>query len=181
MNDDNKCKLIITDQVNCEFEGLSPAVRRACSNKLKFFIEAARHTPAFKLKRWDGYIRYFHLNGCTYLNLIDQILPIIAENGYYIELEDRRTITDKDLIFPEIDENFIQDYAPSAVWPKGHPKEGEEIKLRPHQVEALQKFTENPKSIGEISTGAGKCLAFETNIDVDIEDLNFLEFIKNDE
>lgn len=158
MNDDNKCKLIITDQVNCEFEGLSPAVRRACSNKLKFFIEAARHTPAFKLKRWDGYIRYFHLNGCTYLNLIDQILPIIAENGYHIDLEDRRTITDKDLIFPEIDENFIQDYAPSAVWPKGHPKEGEEIKLRPHQVEALQKFTENPKSIGEISTGAGKTI-----------------------
>lgn len=153
-----KCKLILLDEVNCEFENLSPAVRRACSNKLKFFIEAARHTPAFKLGRWDGFIRYFHLNGSTYINLLDKILPIIVESGYEVEVEDKRMNKDVIFDFPEIDENFIIDNAPNSVWPAGHPHEGESIKLRAHQVESLQAFSENIRSLGEISTGAGKTI-----------------------
>lgn len=153
-----KCKLILLDEVNCEFENLSPAVRRACSNNLKFFIEAARHTPAFKLGRWDGFIRYFHLNGSTYINLLDKVLPIIVNAGYEIEIDDQRKNRDTIFDFPEIDENFIIDNAPNSVWPTGHPHEGESITLRPHQVEALQAFSENIRSLGEISTGAGKTI-----------------------
>ena len=170
-----KCKLIINDYVNCEFEGLSPSVRRACSNKLKFFVESARHTPAFKLKRWDGFIRYFQLNGCTYTNLVDKVLPIISENGYHIDLIDNRK--KYDFNFPYIDENFLVNNAPNSVWPKGHPNEGENIILRPHQVECLQMFSENVRSLGEISTGAGKCLSFETKINIEVEDKEFLEFL----
>lgn len=151
-----KCKLIIHDEVNCEFVGLTPAVRRACSNKLKFFIEAARHTPAFKLGRWDGYVRFFHLNGNTYTNLLEHVLPTIIENNYEIEIIDNRVQIDFE--FPVIDEEFLVDNAPNSVWPKGHPCEGENILLRPHQVECLNSFTDNPRSLGEISTGAGKTI-----------------------
>lgn len=152
-----KCKLILLDEVNCEFEDLPPSVRRECSDKLKFFIQAARHTPAFKLGRWDGMIRYFHLNGSTYINLLDQVIPIIASHGIEIEIEDRRKVHQK-FEFPIIDNNFIVDNAPNCVWPKGHPHAGENIILRDHQVKALNAFSENLKSLGELSTSSGKTI-----------------------
>lgn len=151
-----KCKLIIHDEVNCEFVGLSPVVRRACSNKLKFFIQAARHTPAFKLGRWDGYTRFFSLSGSTYTNLLNHVLPIIVENNYEIEILDNRKKLTFD--FPIVEDDFLVDYAPNSIWPEGHPCAGEEIRLRPHQVQCLNDFRDNPRSMGEICTSAGKTI-----------------------
>src|ERR1700760_2218642 len=84
------CKLIIHDQCNASFVGLDPTIRRACNKELKFFIHAARHTPAFRLGRWDGCISFFALNGNTYINLLDKVLDIVVDSGYEIELIDRR-------------------------------------------------------------------------------------------
>lgn len=157
------CTLVIHDQVNVSFKDLDPKTRRECSDALKFFIHAARHMPAFKLGRWDGCVRYFALNGNTYVNLLDKVLPVIAANGYDLDqmiIEDHRP--DFSFDFPEVDEDYIVDYAPNPTWPKGHPIEGEDIKLRDYQVTAIRKFLENPQSIQELATGAGKTLTTAT-------------------
>jgi superfamily II DNA or RNA helicase len=155
-----QCTLEIRDEVNASFKGLDPATRRECTNALKFFIPYARHLPAFKLGRWDGCVSYFALNGNTYVNLLEKVLPIILEAGYDVDLDDQRTVHSFE--FPDVDEDYICDNAPNPVWPKGHPVEGQPIKLRDYQVDVVRTFLENPQSIQEIATGAGKTLLTAT-------------------
>ena len=76
----SSCKLVIKDEVNVKFENLSLEWRKRLSNKFKYEIPYARHLPAVKLGRWDGKVSFFGLGGTTYLNLVDQIIPIL-ENG----------------------------------------------------------------------------------------------------
>lgn len=147
-----KCRLILNDEVNCKFEGLQLDTRKKCEKKLKFFLPHAYHVPAYKLGRWDGCVSYFTVGGKTYLNALPHIFDIITADGYEIEVEDRRRKFD--LTFPKIEETHFS----NKVWPKGHPAEGESIKLRDYQVEIVNKFLENPQSIQEIATGAGKTL-----------------------
>jgi superfamily II DNA or RNA helicase len=42
------------------------------------------------------------------------------------------------------------------MWPKGHPKEGEPMELRDYQPDIINRFFENPQSVQEVATGAGK-------------------------
>lgn len=151
-----KCTLRITDEVNATFIDLDPKTRRACHDALKHFLPHARHTPAFKLGHWDGTVSLFAINGNTFVNLLDRVLPIIIENGYDIDIKDERV--QHVFEFPEVDENFVVDFMPNSVWPKGHPAEGEPIMLRDYQVEVIKTFAENPQSIQEIATGAGKTI-----------------------
>lgn len=152
---DKSCTLVLHDEVNASFVGLDPKTRRACYDSLKYFIHAARHTPAFKLGRWDGCVSYFAVNGNTYINLLDKVLPVIQKAGWEINIEDNRQPRE-DFVFPVVDENYLIDYLDGPVWPAKHPAAGQQIKLREHQVEAINKFIENPQALGEIATGAGK-------------------------
>ena len=82
------CIINIKDEVNIKLEGLDPATRRKCSNKLKFFLPHAYHMPAYKLGRWDGTVRFCDVGGRTFLNLLDDILPIIVQEGYDVKIND---------------------------------------------------------------------------------------------
>ena len=144
--------LKIKDEVNVKFEGLDVSTRRKISDKLKYFVPYAYHLPAYKLGRWDGHVRFCDIGGRTYLNLLDQILPIIENNGYKISIEDERR---------HFDFNFDQvtdEYFSHIVWPKGHTHEGQPIKLRDYQVQVINDFIANPQSLQEIATGAGKTI-----------------------
>jgi hypothetical protein len=77
--------LRIEDEVNCKFIDLDPHTRRKIVEALKYFIPQARHTPAYKLGRWDGTTSFATVGGGTYVNLLDRVLPILAENGYDLE------------------------------------------------------------------------------------------------
>ena len=78
----SKCTIIIKDEVNVKLEGLDPSTRRKCSDKLKYFLPHAYHMPAYKLGRWDGTVRFCDVGGRTFLNLLDDVLPVIIEQGY---------------------------------------------------------------------------------------------------
>ena len=45
------CRLIIKDEVNIKFEGLSVEIRRKIANRLKYEVPYARHMPHYKLGR----------------------------------------------------------------------------------------------------------------------------------
>jgi hypothetical protein len=134
----SSCKLVIKDEVNVKFENLSLEWRKRLSNKFKYEIPYARHLPAVKLGRWDGKVSFFGLGGTTYLNLVDQILPILEEGGVYVDFEDHRE--QHNFEFKAVD----KDYLAHITWPEHHPCAGQPIQLRDYQVETINKFIENP-------------------------------------
>ena len=147
-----KCKIVLKDEVNCKVEGLATSTRRKCMDKLKFFLPYAYHVPAYKLGRWDGTVQFFSMGGSTYINLLDEILPILESDGYEIDLDDRRQHVD--FATEPVDENTYT----NLTWPKGHPVEGEPIVLRDYQVDIINQFLDTPQCVQEIATGAGKTL-----------------------
>lgn len=146
------CKLIIKDEVNIKFEGLDVSTRRKLSNAVKYFLPHARHLPAFKLGRWDGCVRFCDIGGRSYLNCLEKLLPVVNDAGYDIQVEDLRQP------FTPSYQHITVDHFSDRVWPEGHPVEGEPIVLRDYQVEVINKFLENPQSLQQVATGAGKTL-----------------------
>lgn len=153
------CKLIIQDEVNIKIEGLSVSVRRSLSNALKYDIPYAKHTPQYKLGRWDGKVGFFGLGGNGYLNHLDVIITELEKHKVKIaDIEDLRSKIVLDL--EPITESFWADRG--VFWPKGHPVEGEPIMLKEHQVNAVNNFITNPQSLQEIATSAGKTIITAT-------------------
>ncbi len=152
------CKLIIKDEVNIKVEGLGVETRRKIVNKLKFDLPYARHMPAYKLGRWDGTKTYFGIGGTGYLAHLDVILPIIEDAGYEIDVEDNRQ--HHEFKFVPVTENYWADQG--KTWPKGHPEAGKPIILRDYQFDVVNKFLENPQSLQEVATGAGKTITTAT-------------------
>jgi superfamily II DNA or RNA helicase len=152
------CKLTIKDEVNIKFDGLAVETRRKIVNKLKYDLPYARHMPAYKLGRWDGTKTFFGIGGTGYLAHLDVILPIVEESGYEIEVEDLRQF--RDFKFSPVTENYWADQG--KTWPKGHPAAGQPIVLRDYQYDVINKFLENPQSLQEVATGAGKTITTAT-------------------
>ena len=153
------CKLIIEDEVNIKLEGLEVDVRRKLANALKFEVPYARYMPQYKLGRWDGKVAFFGIGGTGYVNHLDVIVDVLEKNKVSIvDIEDRRHPVSFN--FPTIDERYWADQG--VRWPKGHPAEGEEIILRDYQVTAINNFLQNPQSLQEIATGAGKTITTAT-------------------
>ena len=151
------CRLIIQDEVNIKIEGLPVDVRRKVSNKLKFEVPYARYMPQYKLGRWDGKVGFFGLGGSGYVNHLDVITSVLYEQGIEIdEIVDQREKVD--LHFDTINDDFWGD----KTWPKGHPAEGETIRLRDYQVEVVNNFASNPQALQEVATGAGKTIITAT-------------------
>ncbi len=149
-----KTRLEIMDEVNVKFHDLDIKVRRKLVDKLKFFIPSAYHTPAYRLGRWDGTVSYCTLGGQTQLNLLDQLLPIVMDAGYEIEIDDKRIPYEFD--FPILTENYFADLG--KTWPVGHPMAGQPVVVRDYQVKIVNEFLQNRQGIQEAATGAGKTL-----------------------
>ena len=148
-----QAKLIIRDEVNLKIEGLDLTARRALVNKFKFDVPYARYLPAVRLGRWDGKVSFFQLGGSTYVNLLPEIIPILEDYNYDIDVEDLReyrTTFDFTLV--------KEDTFAETNWPKNHPMEGQPIMLRDYQVEIVNNFLQNPQCIQEVATGAGKTI-----------------------
>ena len=145
--------ITIRDEVNIKIEGLELDARRKLVNTFKYDVPGARYLPAVKLGRWDGKVSYFQLGGSTFVNLLPEIIPILESYNYDIELNDLRDYSTNFTFDRVTEETFSH-----INWGKGHPMEDQPIKLRDYQVEIINNFLENPQSIQEIATGAGKTI-----------------------
>ena len=154
----SNCKLTIKDEVNIKFEGLTIETRRKLANKFKIEVPWARYQPSYRLGRWDGTVAFFGIGGTGYMCHLEEILDIVTNAGYDIEVEDLRHPTQ--LAFTKVTETYWADQG--KTWPKGHIMEGKPIMLRDYQYEAINKFLENPQSLQEIATGAGKTITTAT-------------------
>jgi superfamily II DNA or RNA helicase len=145
--------IVIRDEVNIKIEGLDLDVRKKLVNAFKYEIPGARYQPAVRLGRWDGKVAYFQLGGSTYVNLLPEILPILEQYGYDVELDDQRDYSNT-FEFGAMQEDTFQD----TMWPVGHPMVGQPVMLRDYQVEIVNNYLQNPQCIQEVATGAGKTL-----------------------
>jgi len=143
--------IIIRDEVNIKIEGLELDARRALVNAFKYDVPGARYLPAVRLGRWDGKVSYFQLGGSSYVNLLPEIVPILEQFNYDIELDDQRDYSTT-FEFAQVTEHSFGHIA----WPAGHPMAGQPMVLRDYQVEVINRFLENPQCIQEVATGAGK-------------------------
>lgn len=148
----NVAKLVILDQVNVKFEGLSPECRRDIVAACKLKVPWARNTPQFKMGRWDGTVSFATVGGGTFINMLDVVLPIVQNHGYSLDLDDRRPVYN--FKFPEVDENLLA----HKCWPEGHPAAGQPIIIRDYQVEAIKNYLTNLQSLQVITTGGGKTI-----------------------
>lgn len=148
-----QCKLIIQDECNIKFEGLDVSTRRKMADSLKFVLPYARHTPAFKLGRWDGTMSFCDIGGRSYLNLLDRLLPIVQDAGYEIDINDMRTSI-HNFEFTEVNETS---YA-HIKWPDGHQRAGQPILLHEHQIEVINSYLAELHGINIAPTGAGKTI-----------------------
>jgi len=148
-----QCKLIIKDEVNVKIEGLDLSERKALMKKFEYEKPGARFLPSVRLGRWNGKISFFSLGGSSYVNLLPEILPILDNAGYDIELEDLRTYSTTFQFGQVTEQTFAH-----KVWPAKHPIAGQPVVLRDYQIEIINQFLANPQSIQEIATGAGKTL-----------------------
>jgi superfamily II DNA or RNA helicase len=145
--------LRIKDEVNLKIDGLELDARRALMQKFEFEVPGARYMPSVKLGRWNGKVSYCSLAGSTFINLLEDIVPILEELNYSIELEDMREYQTQ-FSFTEVEKDSFKD----ITWPKGHICEGQSIELRDYQVQVVNEFLKNPQSIQEVATGAGKTI-----------------------
>lgn len=146
------CILEIKDEVNIKWHDLDPNTRRKLVQKLEFFIPQARHSPAFKLGRWNGKISFCDIGGRSYVNLLDHMLPIVQEAGYHISIEDKRKTYDFE--FKEVSADTYS----HIKWPEGHPAAGQGIELRDHQVEMINEYIQNFQSTIVCPTAGGKTI-----------------------
>ena len=149
----SRTTLQILDEVNIRFTDLDPACRRKMVNELKFVLPYARHTPAFKLGRWDGTMSFCDIGGRSYLNLLDRLLPIVQEHGYEVDIDDQR-LSAEQFEFTEV----FEDSYGHILWPKGHPLAGQPIKIKEHQLEVINSYLNNITGINIAPTGAGKTI-----------------------
>lgn len=144
--------LELVDEVNCRFHNLDITTRRKLVNEVSFFLPYARHTPAFKMGRWDGKVHYCDIGARSYINLLDRLLPVVQDCGYDVELLDNRSTGQ--FTFEKVAANSYS----HVVWPEGHVCEGEPIVLRDYQIDIVNQFLGNPQGVQCVSTGAGKTL-----------------------
>lgn len=148
-----KCQLVIKDEVNIKFENLDLDMRKLLVKTFKYQLPYARHLPAVRLGRWDGTVAFFQLGGSTYLNLLPEILPILEQHDWDIELNDQRENIHQ-FEFKQISEDSFS----HITWPVNHPSAGKPIQLRDYQVEVINSFLSNPQCLQEVATGAGKTI-----------------------
>ena len=146
-----QARLIIRDEVNVKIEGLELDARRTLVNRFKYDVPYARYLPAVRLGRWDGKVSFFQLGGSTYVNLLPEIVPILEDFNYNIELDDQREYRTTFEFSPVRADTFSE-----YTWPRGHPQAGEPVMLRDYQTEIINDFLANPQCIQEVATGAGK-------------------------
>jgi superfamily II DNA or RNA helicase len=149
--------IVIRDEVNIKIEGLELDARKKLVSTFKYEIPGARYQPAVRLGRWDGKVAYFQLGGSTYTNLLPEIIPILENFNYDIEVDDQRDYSTT-FAFDKVTEDTFSD----RVWPKAHPLEGQPIMLRDYQVEIVNNFLSNPQCLQEVATGAGKTIMTAT-------------------
>lgn len=137
----------LVDEVWCVIPNLHPDHTDTLFDLYGPFANGYIFHPLFKLRRWDGKIRFFQKTGKTYINLLDDIIPHLVRWGYKVKINDVRKGV---CIYPTpIDSQYFNNII----------KDGNPLILSDHQVELVNALFEAGYGIGLAATNAGKSYA----------------------
>lgn len=148
-----KAVITVNDEVYCHVSGLEIQDQQFLDNKFSILVEGAFFSPAYKMGRWDGKIKFFDKNGKIYFRLLDELVPYLEGWGYEVELKDNR----KEVSL--IEGRVSSDWFTNKI-------ENSKIVLRPYQVDAVNVALDNGSGFIEAATGAGKSLMIAGLADV---------------
>lgn len=135
-------KLTLTDEVWCHFSGFSSDHHDFLYNKYGVFVDGYRWMPAYQMRRWDGKERFYKPNGITYIALLEEIIPLVTQWGYEIDIDDKR-VYHEGPTEAHVEEVFAEFDALG-------------IKLRGYQKESVEILVKHGNGFLVAATGAGK-------------------------
>jgi superfamily II DNA or RNA helicase len=129
----------IFNEVDVAVIGLRPTEYFVLSDMYALKTAGYFFNPKFTTGGWDGFKRFFTVNGKTSIHLLPEIIPVLTELGYDFKLIDKR---DKiNIKIPHVDSTYLSDFG----WT-----------LEDHQVEVVNTLIENRGGMIKAGTGAGK-------------------------
>ena len=142
----------ILDEVNVVITGMDTRDIEFFYDRFGIHAKGYVFSPKYKIGAWDGKIRFFSKQGRTYVQLLPEIVKLLQEFQYKLDLEDNRKYHNIDI--PKIDNNFLNDY-PDPMDPS------KPLILADHQVQIINTLSENSNGIVVAGTNAGKsiCIA----------------------
>lgn len=142
-------KLILLDEINCVFVGLTSKEIGYVRQKTKIFDQKAKQTAAYKLGHDDGYRTFFNEEGFFFQWMIPHVIDILEECG--TPLDSVQVIDDR--VANEIDLENIETVNEFFLM--------EEVgfTLRDSQVNAINAAINHRKGIISHATSAGKTFA----------------------
>jgi len=140
-----KATIQLHDEVNCTVAGLTTDHTELFSQMYAKHPPGYFFSPAFKLGRWDGFIKYFHRTGKTYVYLLEQIVPKLISLGYEVNIDDHRC-------GKTVQADKIAEHCFSHIL----REDGTPIKFRPYQVEGVNSLIENDNGVVVAPTASGK-------------------------
>lgn len=132
-------KIKLLDEVKAVVIGLRKDEYDQLADKFAVYANGYFFHPAYKLRKWDGKIRFFSKSGETYFNLLPEIVRALKNFGYKVSYIDKREPID--IQFQPIDKDYFSDYG----WELGE-----------HQVRAINAHIDKGNGIIIAGTGAGK-------------------------
>jgi superfamily II DNA or RNA helicase len=141
MTNNKTATIKILDEINIAVIGLTQKELEELSLKFSVYAKGYNFHPLFKLRKWDGKIRYFNKSGASYLNLASEIVPELIRMGYSVKYVDKRKYHNIDI--PKIDETYFEDW---------------DITLGQHQVDGVNAIVKHGNGMLIAGTGAGKSI-----------------------
>lgn len=135
----SKAKITILNEIFASLDGVPPSMHGTLSKLYAEYTDNYRYDPRFKLKRWDGKLRFYTDSGKMYNAMIPEIYKYLKTLGYSVNIVDKRE--NKKVPETMIDNTYLQKWG---------------ITLADHQVGAINALLANVNGIIEAGTGAGK-------------------------
>lgn len=141
-------KLVLVDEVNAFFDGLTRKEIQYIRDKTKIFDQAARQTAAYQLGHDDGYRSFFDEDGMFFQHMMENVLDLLEAFG--TNLDDIELIDEREA--NGIDFDSIHDVN------KFFLLEETGFCLRDHQQEAINAVIHSHKGIIDHGTSSGKTI-----------------------
>jgi len=80
----------VVDEVHCNITGLQFKHIQYFYDLFSYYVAGYRFSPKYELNLWDGKVHRFDRRGNTYVNLLQELIPIVVKLGYDVTIQDDR-------------------------------------------------------------------------------------------
>ena len=137
------------------------------SETFSFLVAGAKFSPAFRMGRWDGFIRLFNLGKRTLpLGLFGKLKEFCEQRNYEYSIEQN------EFGFPGETAGITYEETEEYIKTLGFDTRSKPIDVRDYQIEGVHIWLNKYRAIAVASVGAGKSLIIGSTCRYMTEELN---------